>query len=359
MSVNRSVALALALVITSCTPVGGQRYSRAKAQKSLAKLESPGLLLGEFTLTRVVDGDTLRVDGLDSSLRLLGMDTEETFKNETDRRDAETDWKAYVENRRTRPHPGRIATPMGMIAKEWAKKFFEGNPRVRLERDHPKEIRDRFKRYLAYVFIQKNGVWVNYNVEAVRAGMSPYYSKYGHSRRFHTEFLAAMKEAQDAKRGIWAPGVMNYPDYPERFAWWGPRADFIDEFRAAGEGKDNFIDISQWDATANLEAHVGKEVNILGLVGDVRIGEKGPSRVTLSRAMFNDFPLVFFDRDVLGSSGLIQYKGEYVWITGVPTVYENTHTHKKQVQIVIDRASQVRLSKVAGLNLPTVGGDAP
>ncbi len=360
MSLNRHLALVVvAALVASCTPVGGQRYSRKEAQRALQTLEQPGLTLGEFTMTRVVDGDTIRVNGLDSSLRLLGMDTEETFKNEADRRAVETDWNAYLKEKKGHPRPGRIATPMGEQAKKWAKHFFEGVVKVRLERDHPKEIRDRFKRYLAYVFVQKNGVWVNYNVEAVRAGMSPYFTKYGHSRRFHNDFVAAQTEAKAAKRGIWASGIMNYPDYPEREAWWAPRAEFIDAFRKEGEGKDNYIDISQWDAMNRLEAYVGKEVNLLGVVGDVRIGEKGPSRVTLSRAMFNDFPLVFFDRDVLGTSGIMMWKGEYVWITGVPTVYENKYNHRKQVQIQIDRASQVRLSQVPGLTPPAVGGSAP
>lgn len=360
MSLTRFISLAVvAALAAGCTPVGGQRYSRKEAQRALQALEQPGLTLGEFTMTKVVDGDTIRVNGLDSSLRLLGMDTEETFKSEADRRAVETDWNEYLKSRRGKVRPGRIATPMGEIAKKWGAKFFEGVATVKLERDHPKEIRDRFKRYLAYVFVKKNGVWVNYNVEAVRAGMSPYFTKYGHSRRFHADFLAAQAEAKAARRGIWASGVMNYPDYPEREAWWTPRAEFIDQFRKEGEGQDNYIDISQWDSLNRLEAYVGKEVNLLGVVGDVRIGEKGPSRVTLSRAMFNDFPLVFFDRDVLGTSGIMQWKGEYVWIVGVPTIYENKYTKRKQVQIQIDRASQIRLSPVPGLTPPSVAGGSP
>jgi endonuclease YncB( thermonuclease family) len=359
MSLKRTIALLVLASLASCTPVGGQRYSRKEAQRALQALEQPGLILGEFTMTKVVDGDTIRVNGLDSSLRLLGMDTEETFKSEAERRAVEMDWNAYVESRRNKQRPGRIATPMGEQAKKWAKEFFEGVATVRLERDHPKEIRDRFKRYLAYVFVKKRGVWVNFNVESVRAGMSPYYMKYGHSRRFHHEFVAAQKEAKAAKRGIWASGIMNYPDYPEREAWWTPRADFIDAFRKEGEGKDNYIDISQWDSLNRLEAYVGKEVHLLGVVGDVRIGERGPTRVTLSRAMFNDFPLVFFDRDVLGTSGIMGWKGEYVWITGVPTIYENKYNKRKQVQIQIDRASQIKLSPVPGLTPPDVGGTSP
>jgi endonuclease YncB( thermonuclease family) len=348
------ILLALLLVAqAACGPVGGARYSRKQAQKSLQKLETPGLVVGEFHLSKVTDGDTVRVDGLDSSIRLLGLDTEESFKSERDRRAAETDWKAYVEDQRGKPRPGRIATPMGEVAKTWASHFFEGVDKVRIERDHPAEIRDRFNRYLGYVFALKDGVWVNYNVEAVRAGMSPYFTKYGHSRRFHDDFAAAHAEAKAANRGIWQPGVLGYPDYPERAAWWMPRAEFVDQFRKEGAGKPNYIDITHWDSLQQLEQQVGKEVHVLGTVGDVRIGENGPTRVTLSRRMFSDFPLVFFDRDVLGTSGIALWKGEFVVITGTPTIFENKRSRKKQVQIVVDRASQVRLSPVPGLTPPT------
>lgn len=351
----RRIALVVAATLaTCCTPVGGERYSRKQAQKSLQKLEAPGLVIGEFTLTKVVDGDTIRVDGLDSSLRLLGMDTEETFKSEADRRAVEQNWAAYVEEKRGRPRPGRIATPMGEVAKEWAKKFFDGTTRVRLERDHPAEIRDRFKRYLAYVFVMKDGAWKNFNVESVRAGMSPYYTKYGFSRRFHDEFVKAQAEAKAAKRGIWADGIMKYPDYKEREEWWWPRAEFVRAFRTEGDGKTNYVDVTQWDAMRRIDELVGKEVHVLGTVDDVRINERGPARVTLGR-----LPLIFFDRDLLGTSGIMAWRGEYVWVTGVPTIYENKHTKRKQVQIVIDRASQIRLSPVPGLSLPTAGTTSP
>ena len=46
-------------------------------------------------------------------------------------------------------------------------------------------------------------------------------------------------------------------------------------------------------------------------------------------------------------------------VTGVPTMYENKHTHKKQLQIQVDRASQIQLSKVPGLTPPTAGSVTP
>jgi endonuclease YncB( thermonuclease family) len=353
MSMKR-FAVVIALAVVACHPARNDRYTRKQAQKSLLKLETPGLVIGEFKVTKITDGDTIRVDGLDSSLRLLGVDTEETFKSEGDRRMFEGGWQQYIAAKRsTSPRPVKYPTPLGEDAKHFADQFFEGADKIRLERDHPAEIRDRYQRYLAYAFVNKNGTWVNYNVEAVRAGMGPYFPKYGQSRRFHAEFVAAQDEARKAKRGIWADGVMSYPDYDERLAWWNARGEFVAKFRTEGEGKASYIDITHWDATKQLEDLVGKEVNVLGTVGDVRIGEKGPTRVTLSRQMSSDFPLIFFDRDVFTQSGIANWKSEYVWVTGVPTIYENPHNKKKVVQIVIDRASQIRLSQVPGLQVPS------
>ena len=347
---NRPIIVALTLVAVACGSAGGDRYTRKEAQKSLTKLEVPGLLVGEFRLTKVVDGDTVRVDGLDSSLRLLGFDAEETFKNEADRRALEAGWESYLKEKRgTSPRPVKMATPMGEQAKEWAKHFFDGVDRVRVERDHPAEIRDRYNRYLAYVLVNRNGTWVNYNVEAVRAGMAPYFPKYGTSRRFHADFLAAESEAKAQKRGIWAPGAKAYQDYPEREAWWGARGAFVDEFRKAGDGKSNYIDITHWDAEKTLESLVGKEVVVLGTVDDIKIGEKGPTIVKLG----GHFPVVFFDKDIFGSSGVPEWKGEFITVTGIPTIYENKHTHTKQVQIQVNQVSQIKLSPVPGLTVPS------
>lgn len=350
---NRIVALVLTAVV-ACSPVGGERYTRKQAQKSLRKLEAPGLVVGEFRVSKITDGDTIRVDGLDSSLRLLGIDTEETFKSEHDRRAMEANWNAYVAEKRGKPRPSRIATPFGEEAKEWARRFFAGVTTVRIERDHPGEIRDRFNRYLCYVFALKNGVWLNYNVEAVRAGMSPYFTKYGYSRRFHSEFVAAQDEARNAKRGLWSddPTIKKYPDYPERFAWWEPRAQFMEAFRNEGKDKPNYIDLTHWDAMKRLEQHIGKEVKVIGTISEVRYAERGPSRVLLSYRMFQDFPLIFFDRDVLATSGVADWKGEFIVATGTVTEYTNKRSGKKQLQIAVDRASQIRLSKVPGLPDP-------
>lgn len=349
------VLLGTAATVAGCGSSGGERYTRKQAQKQLGKLEKPGVSVGEFRLTKVVDGDTIYVEGLDKSLRLLGVDTEETFKHEEEKREYEAGWEAYLKKKRgTSARPVKMATPMGDQAKQFAQKWFDGVDKVRIERDHPAEIRDRYERYLAYVLASKNGVWLNYNVECVRAGMGPYFTKYGYSRRYHEQFVKAEQEAKAAKRGIWSDTTEHYADYAERESWWGARGAFVEEFRKEAEGKSNYVDINQWNALSQLEENIGKEVHILGTIGNVSYGGKGPSKATLSRGQkaSDEFPLVFFDRDVMGTSGVAEWRGEYVVVTGVPTLYEFKTSHKKQLQIVIDRASQIKLSPVPGLQKP-------
>ncbi len=344
------------LALATCGPPGGSRYTRKQAQTSLKKLEAPGLVIGEFRITRVVDGDTIHVDGLDSSLRLLGMDTEETFKQKADRHAADADFAKYlVDQRGDSKRPVKAATPLGEDAKQFGKDFFEGVSKVRLERDNPKEIRDRYDRYLAYVLAEKNGRWLNYNVEGVRAGMSPYFSKYGYSRRFHQEFVDAEREAREARRGIWDPTRPHYTDYDERKPWWTARAEFIAEFDRRARDRDDHINLTDFDALRRLEDHLDKEVVVLATVGEVRLGDRGPSKVMLSRKMYGDFPIIFFDKDVLASTGVAGWRGEFIMVRGVVTVYVNKHNGRRQLQIVANTASQIILSDIPGLGRP--GGD--
>lgn len=352
-----AVALAaLATASTSCAPSRqAQRYSRDKVQTSLKRLETPGLVLGEFALAGkpILDGDTIRVEGLDSTMRLLALDCEETLKDEQSRRDVEDDWPKYlIDKRHGGKHPVKAGTPMGEEAKKYAIKFFEGVRTVRLERDHPKEIRDRYDRYLAYVFVQRGGKWVNYNVEAVRAGMSPYFTKYSYSRRFHDEFVAAEKEAREAKRGIWRPGAQAYQDYAERKAWWDARAEFIKTFERDANGRTDFIELTHWDSIRSIEKNLGQEITVLGTVSRIALGDRGPTRVMLGRRMFSDFTIVFFDKDVFASSGIDRYEGEFVRVTGVVNEYKNKYTNKRQLQVIVSLPSQVVGSEIPGLDKP-------
>lgn len=347
VAIGLALAMTLGGVLSACGPTRQtERYDRKQAQIALGRLEAPGLVIGEFRLADdkpILDGDTIKVKGLDTTLRLLAIDTEETFKSDGDRRASDAGFDAYLRDKRgDSDHPTKAATPLGEDAKSFAKKFFKGATYVRLERDHPKEIRGHYGRYLTYIFAEKGGVWVNYNVEAVRAGMTPYFTKYGYSRRFHDEFIAAEKEAKSKQIGIWKPGCQCYPDYAERKVWWDRRAEFILDFERQAAKESSYVVLTNWDSLRTLEGKLGQEVTILATIGSIKIGDKGPSIVSLSRRMFSDFPAVFFDKDVFMSSRISEYKGEYVAITGIVNKFTNKFNHKQTLQILVSLPSQVR-----------------
>lgn len=323
------------------------KAERQAVQKELASLERPGLTIGEFPLAAknaIVDGDTIHVQGLDSSLRLLGIDTEETFKHEAERRAYEAGWAEYVRDQRgSSPRPVKMATPLGEDAKKFAERFFAGVTTVRLERDHPREVRDYYNRYLAYVIVTRAGKEQNYAIECVRAGFAPYFTKYGYSRRFHDQFVAAEAEARAAHRGIWDPSRRHYPDYDERKAWWDARARVIQKFEREAADKDTYLELTNIDVPERLEKLIGKEVVVLGAVGEIRLGDRGPTLVMLSRRRTDDFPIVFFDKDVFASSHIAEHVGEYVRVTGFVSRYEDKARGKVQLEIKIDVPSQIGL----------------
>ncbi len=337
---------------TAETPV--QQVDSAEAHSGAAERRKPserpwgeagqeGLLIGEYRLADdpFIDGDTVRVNGIDGSLRLLSLDTEERFHGKSDRPAASKDFEQYLKGKRgDAARPKKAGTPMGEEAAKFAEGFFEGAGVVRLERDDPKEIRGNFGRLLAYAFVKKNGRWTNYSVECVRAGMSPYFTKYGYSRRFHNQLTHAETEAREAKRGIWNPSAKGYGDYDERKAWWDARADFIRAFEHEGTRRDDFIPLSQWDALERLEKKVGGSVTVLSTID--RIDHfKGLVRVSLAAQNKRRFPIIFFDRRVFRASGVEGLKGEPVTVRG--TVERYAKGGYRTLQIVVQDPDQVGL----------------
>ncbi|MGC4116251.1 MAG: thermonuclease family protein [Myxococcales bacterium] len=347
----RFVLLALAALglAPACgTTKSEQRYSKAQAAQSLARFETGGLELGEFSIdgdAAVTDGDTVRVKGLKASLRLIGIDTEEIVHHVEERRSMDSmSWDEYTKKMRGKSaRPVKMATPVGYDAMAFAQSFFKGVNKVKLERDTPGEIRDYYGRYLAYVFAEKNGKWVNYNVEAVRAGMAPYFTKYAFSRRFHNEFVEAQKQAQALKLGIWDPNKKHYPDYEERLTWWNSRAEVIAAFEKEMETHENYIALTRWDTARRLNKKIGQEVVLLGSVGDIRMGDTGPTIVKLARSRSSDFDVVFFDKDLFLSSELSKMKGEYVRVRGFIRRYKDKARGQEKLQMVVTAPGQVML----------------
>jgi len=337
---------------TAETPV--QQVDSARAHSGAAERQAPnelggsaatqeGLLIGEYRLADdpVIDGDTIRVEGIEGSLRLLSLDTEERFHGKTERAAAERDFERYLKGKRANAtRPQKTGTPMGEEAAKFAEAFFEDAEVVRLERDDAKEVRGNFGRLLAYAFAKKNGRWTSYSVECVRAGMSPYFTKYGYSNRFHNQLTDAEAEARKGKRGIWNPSAKGYGDYDERKAWWGARADFIRAFEHEANRSDDFILLSQWDALDRLEKNVGESVTILSTVDRID-SFKGLVRVSLAGQNKQRFPIIFFDRRVFRASGIEGFKGEPVTVRG--TVERYAKGSYRTLQIVVQEPEQVGL----------------
>lgn len=128
----------------------------------------------KWFLLSVKDGDTLvaRLEGADverkETVRLLNINTPE--KNMPG-------WSEATEALKTLVRGGTITL-----------EFAEPNV----------EKRDGFGRLLAFVIADG----VNVNIEMTREGWSKLYTKYGKGR-LHEQFVAAEKEAREAKRGLW------------------------------------------------------------------------------------------------------------------------------------------------------------
>ena len=109
-------------------------------------------------VTRVVDGDTgdvLMPTGEVVRIRLLCVDTPESV------------------------HPDKARNfPMGQVASDYTKRMLYGKTVPLVYEDGNR--RGRYGRLLAYILVEG----VNYNVELVRQGLSPYYTKYGRSSTF-------------------------------------------------------------------------------------------------------------------------------------------------------------------------------
>ena len=112
----RLIPLTAAALVLSCTATKtGQRLKRDDVSIALKRLEVVKLDLGEFPIdgaNAVVDGDTIRVKGLDNSMRLLGLDTEETFKHDDERNAYAAGWDRYKKKMRgDSSRPVKMATP--------------------------------------------------------------------------------------------------------------------------------------------------------------------------------------------------------------------------------------------------------
>lgn len=264
------------------------------------------LIIGEFKISKVTDGDTFRLENLDRPTRLLAIDTEETFKTD----DAEQKineiskvWAEFYKSQRgENKMPVKTDSPLGYEAWKWAENFFKDIEYVRLEKEDDDRTIDIFGRYLVYMFaIKKDGSEINYNVECVRQGYSPYFNKYGNSKRFHTEFVEAQDYARQNNLGIWDPNKLHYPDYDERIVWWDKRAQQLNDYKEKYSSGENYFDLSSDRDFARLGDYLGKEITIFGSIGDV-LTKRFPYILRIPHTKDEKFDLIIHEENL----GLMQ-----------------------------------------------------
>jgi micrococcal nuclease len=131
---------------------------------------NPSPFVGTFKVVRVIDGDTIEIEG-GERVRYIGIDTPETVD------------------------PRKPVQCFGFEASEKNKELVEGKE-VRLEKDVTD--RDKYGRLLRYVYV--NSLFVN--LELVKQGFAFSYT-YPPDVKHQAEILAAEEEARKAKRGLW------------------------------------------------------------------------------------------------------------------------------------------------------------
>jgi micrococcal nuclease len=298
-------------------------------------------VIGEFRIQKILDGDTFRFEGLDKSTRLMGIDTEETFKDadaEMKSNDLASHWlDVYASQKDSSGKPAKVDSPFGYQTWQWTKELFKDVVKVRLEVDDYKRVIDMFNRYLVYIIaIKEDGTEFNYNIECVKNGYSPYFSKYGYVARFDKEFKAAQKYAQDNKLGIWSGKELCYPDYPERLDWWNKRAEQIKKFETSYAGKPGYYSMLDQSDFNKMTRHLNDSVIVFGNIART-ITDNNPHIAKIEINENDTIDLVFFKEhyDLMKQLKLDNPKGYYLYVKGKLTEY------KGKKQIIIEDSSQI------------------
>lgn len=298
-------------------------------------------VIGEFTVQKILDGDTFRFEGLDNSTRLLGIDTEETFKDtdaENKSRVLASGWTEYYAHKKdSSGKPAKIESLFGYETWQWTKELFGDVVKVRLETDDSKRTKDLYNRYLVYLIaVRGNGTEFNYNIECVKQGYSAYFSKYGYSKRFHSEFVKAQDYARANKLGIWSGKKLSYPDYDERINWWDKRAQQILKYESEFSGKAGYYSMLDPGDYEELKSRLFDTVIIFGNVTKV-LTENEPHIVKFEVNYDEQIDLVFFRQNysLVDELDLANPKNYYVYAKGMLTEYRG------RMQLIIEDKSQV------------------
>lgn len=289
------------------------------------------LIIGDFKISKVTDADTFRFEKLDNSTRLLGIDAEETFKTadaEQKTNEIAQYWDEFYKTEKgDNKMPVKTDSPLGYEAWKWAEEFFKNVDYVRLEKEADDRTLDIFGRYLVYaICVMKDGTEVNYNVECVRQGYSPYFNKYGNSLRFNAEFVDAQNYAKENKLGIWNPDKKHYPDYDERIIWWDTRAKQLEDFENKYSGNENYFNLASDKDYARLKDYVGKEIVVFGNIGNV-LTKKTPYLLRIPHTKDENFDIVVYEEnsDLLKEIDIDTKQYYYTFTKGILETYEGKY----------------------------------
>lgn len=129
---------------------------------------------GTYPVKTFVDGDTLIIsmNGVDETVRFIGVDTPETHKPDTPVQCYGPDAAAYTKQR-------------------------IGTSKIRLVSDRLTTDRDRYNRLLRYVVLEDG---VDLNLELIQKG---YAFAYAFPTARNESYNAAMQQAKESKSGLW------------------------------------------------------------------------------------------------------------------------------------------------------------
>ena len=136
---------------------------------------------GTFKVTRVIDGDTIEIDG-GERVRYIGIDTPETVD------------------------PRKTVQCFGVEASNKNKELVEGRM-VWLEKDVTDK--DKYNRLLRYVYVGDAFI----NLELVKQGFAYSYS-YPPDIKYQNQIVTAQQEAREAKKGLWNACTADERVYP-------------------------------------------------------------------------------------------------------------------------------------------------
>lgn len=170
----------------------GVSLSKIVFKLILAGALSSLLSCATLTVSRVIDGDTLVLSN-GRHIRLIGVDTPESFTNRKLAKDAK-----ILNQEKT------VMQGLGKKAATYTRSIAL-NKQVRVKSD--REAHDRYGRTLGYVFFT-NGTMLNEKL--IKDGYGCAYTRFPF--KYHVEFVSAEQEARREGRGLWP--TLKCPEQP-------------------------------------------------------------------------------------------------------------------------------------------------